>query len=250
MARIDRGSLKSSAIGHHFLPRRDPQVMKMRSGGGCISVFGLPFLLAGLFIIQIPLGLVPVENSGSLPSFFFFLFGGVFVAVGAFLVFGRSGLILDRRRKLLIQWKDLLVAMKKEEQFLEDVKRVVIHQDSGDSDSGPSYPVKLEGNNLKAVNIFSPSDYQEARHVAEELARFLSRPVEDFSTGVKVVREPDKLDESLQERIQRTKEDTPFLPAAPFQMKTKITETAGGLTLEIPPGGITVSHWAQMGIGL
>jgi len=42
MARIDRGSLKSSVIGHHFLPRRDPEVIEMRSGGGCISVFGLP----------------------------------------------------------------------------------------------------------------------------------------------------------------------------------------------------------------
>jgi hypothetical protein len=224
--------------------------MEMRSGGGCISVFGLPFLLAGLFIIQIPLGLVPVENSDSLPWFFFFVFGGVFVAVGIFLVFGRSGIILDRRRKLLIRWKGLLVAMKKEEQFLEDVKRVVIHQDSGDSDAGPSYPVKLEGNNLKGVDIFSPPDYREARRVAEELARFLSRPVEDFSSGVKVMREPDKLDESLRERIQRTKEDTSLLPAVPFQMKTKITETAEGLTLEIPRGGITVSHWVQMGIGL
>jgi hypothetical protein len=222
----------------------------MRSGGGCITVFGLPFLLAGLFIMQLPFGLVPGGNSGSLPWFFFLPFGGVFAAVGVFLVFGRSGLILDRRRKLLIQWKGLLVAMKREEQFLSGEERVVIQRDSGDSDSGLTYPVKLEGNQLKTVDIFSPANYQEARRVAEEIARFLSRPLEDFSTGVKVLREPDKLDESLRERIARTKEDTSFLPAVPFQMKTKVTETAEGVILEIPGGGITVSLWLQMGMAL
>jgi hypothetical protein len=140
--------------------------------------------------------------------------------------------------------------MKREEQPLDRVGRVVILQDSGDSDSGPSYPVRLEGDRLKTVNIFSPSDYQEARRVAEELARFLSRPVEDFSSGVKVVREPDRLDESLRERILRTKEDTSHLPPAPFPMRTKITEMAEGLILDIPGQGITGSHWVQTGIVL
>ena len=250
MAKIDLGGLKTSVIGHHFMPRRDPDVLEMRSGGGCISVFGLPFLLAGLFLLQIPWGLVPVENSDSLPWYFFILFGGVFTAVGAFLVFGRSGLILDRRIKTVLRWKGLLIPMKREEQPLDRVGRVVILQDSGDSDSGPSYPVRLEGDRLKTVNIFSPSDYQEARRVAEALARFLSRPVEDFSSGVKVVREPDRLDESLRERILRTKEDTSHLPPAPFPMRMKITETAEGLILDIPGQGITGSHWVQTGIVL
>jgi len=250
MAKIDLGGLKTSVIGHHFLPRRDPDVLEMRNGGGCISVFGAPFLLAGLFMLQIPLGLVPVENSDSLPWYLFILFGGVFTAVGGSLVFGRSGLILDRRRKLIVQWRGLMVPMERKEQVLDEVKRIVIQQDSGDSDSGPSYPVKLEGDRLKAVNIVSPPDYQEARRVAEELARFLSRPVEDSSSGVKVVREPDRLDESLGERILRTREDTFHLPPAPFPMRTKITETAEGLMLEIPGRGITGSHWLQTGIVL
>ena len=248
MARIDRGSLKSSVIGYHFLPRRDPEVIEMRSGGGCISVFGLPFLLAGLFIMQIPLGLVPVGNSDSLPWFFFPLFGGVFVAVGVFLVFGRSGLILDRRQKRIIQWRGLLVPMERKEQLLDEVKKIVVEHDSGDSDSGVSYPVKLEGDRLNTVRIFAPSDYQEARLAAEELARFLSRPVEDFSAGLRIVRDPDKLDESLRERIRRTKEDTGYQPVPPLPMKTQVQETTEGLILEIPGPGITIVHWIQMGM--
>jgi hypothetical protein len=197
------------------------------------------------------LGLVPVQSSDSWPWYYLFLlglFGAAFTAVGVSLVFGRSGLILDRRKKLIIQWQGLMVPMKRKEQLLDEVKRIVVEHDSGDSDSGVTYPVKLEGDCLKTVYIFAPSDYQEARRAAEELARFLSRPVEDSSTGVKIVREPDKLDESLREKIRRTKEDTFHLPAPPFPMKTRVQETTEGLILEIPGPGITISHWLYLGV--
>ena len=77
-------------------------------------LFGLPFLLAGLFVMQIPLGLIPMEGSpGPLPSVFVVLFGSVFAAVGAGLVFGRSGIIMDRGRGRVVQWWGLLVPMKR-----------------------------------------------------------------------------------------------------------------------------------------
>jgi len=43
--------------------------LEICSGGGCISLFGLPFLLAGLFIMQIPLGLIPSRTAPRGPSF-------------------------------------------------------------------------------------------------------------------------------------------------------------------------------------
>ena len=51
------------------LTYRDSGTLEIRSGGGCLSVFGLPFLLAGLFVMQIPLGLIPVEGSPRGPCF-------------------------------------------------------------------------------------------------------------------------------------------------------------------------------------
>lgn len=250
MGKIKGDELKFSAAGYRFLPMRDPEVLETRTGGGCLSVFGLPFLLAGLFVMQIPLGLIPVENAEALPWFFFIPFGGIFAAVGSCLVFGRSGLILDKRRGLVIQWQGLIVPMKRKEQILDNMKRVSIHKDTGDRDSATSYPVKLEGDTVKALTLFSPTDYQEARQAAEELARFLSRPVVDFSSGAKVVRAPDRLDESFQERVHRTKEDTSHLPDPPHNMKTRIQETASGVVLEIPGQGVTLSHWVQFGLVL
>src|SRR5512137_2953520 len=98
------------------LTYRDSGTLEIRSGGGCLLIFGLPFLLAGLFVMQIPLGIIPMECSpGLLPSVFVVLFGSVFAVVGAGLVFGRSGIILDRGRGRITQWYGLLVPMKRTE---------------------------------------------------------------------------------------------------------------------------------------
>lgn len=78
---------------------KDQARLEIRSGGGCLSIFGLPFLLAGIFVMQIPLGIIPMEGSpGTLPAIFVVLFRLVFAAVGAGLIFRRSGIILDRGR--------------------------------------------------------------------------------------------------------------------------------------------------------
>ena len=104
---------------------RDAGTLEIRSGGGCLSVFGLPFLLAGLFVMQIPLGIIPVEaHRGPLPSVFVVLFGSVFAAVGAALVFGRSGIVLDRGPRPDHQWWGLLVPMKRTECMLDAIRQV------------------------------------------------------------------------------------------------------------------------------
>ena len=89
--------LNQSPIGAKKSPfiYKDQATLEIRSGGGCISIFGLPFLLAGLFVMQIPLGIIPMKGPpGELPSIFVVLFGSMFAAVGACLVFGRSGIIM------------------------------------------------------------------------------------------------------------------------------------------------------------
>ena len=32
----------------------DPDILEFRGGGGCLALFGTPFLLAGLFVMSIP----------------------------------------------------------------------------------------------------------------------------------------------------------------------------------------------------
>jgi len=231
---VDWSGPRPKGFGSRFVPTHDPDLVETRSGGGCLSIFGLPFLLAGLFVLQTPLRIIPVENFEAIPWFVYIVLGGTFTAVGAVLVFGRTGMILDRRNGLIIRWHGLLVPMKRTEHSLGDVRRVTLTKDSGDSDSPDTYPVRLEGDLVKPVAVCSPTDYHEARRAAKETAAFLSLPLEDSSSGVKVLREPDKLYESFRDRARRLKEDTSRLPDPPFEMKTIIRETGDGLILEIP----------------
>ncbi len=232
-----------------ILPQRDPDVLETKTGGGCLSLFGLPFFVMGLFIMQIPFRLIPVQNSDNMPWFFFVLFGLVFAAVGGGLVFGRSGLILDRRVGMAVKWWGLLVPMKRKEIALDTLTSVSIHKEVGDSDSPTTYPVALAGlAGPKPVQVTNPTDYGEARRHAEQLAKFLGLPVTDTSTGKKVVREAAELDESIRERARRTGEKTAGLPEPPFDMRTWVQETGDGVVLEIPGPRLGAKHYVSIGV--
>ena len=228
-----------------FSIRRSHDVMETRSGGGCLSLFGMPFLLAGLFVLQIPLGIIPVGHEGGRPWLpLFVIFGGVFTAVGAGLVFGRSGIVLDRSRGKIVQWWGLLVPMKRRETLLEAVRHVEMNFSEGDSDSADTWPVRLSCEGAaKPIDVASPADFAEARQTAEELARFLHKPLVDSSTGEKVTRGPEDLDESWRDRVRRTKASAAPMPPQPPGMRTRVERTGEGVVLHIPGPAITARHY-------
>ena len=230
--------LNQSPIGAKKSPfiYKDQATLEINRGGGCLSIFGLPFLLAGLFVMQLPLGIIPVKGSpGTLPSIFVILFGAVFAAVGAAFVFGRSGIILDRSRGHLIQWYGLLVPMKRKEYLLDSIRQVEMNFSSGDSDSPATWPVKLSGENITTpISVLQPTSFTEARQMAEELARFLRKPLVDSSTGETITRDPEHLDESYRDRLRRTGEAVSVLPPEPPSMRSKVERTSDGFIIHIP----------------
>jgi hypothetical protein len=69
-----------------YTDQGDPDLLVFQSGGGLLALFGLPFLLTGLFVIALTLGLVNIQ--GEVPPLYFGLpFGGIFAAVGTAVVF-------------------------------------------------------------------------------------------------------------------------------------------------------------------
>ena len=55
----------------------DPDILKFRTGGGCLMIFGLPFLLTGLLVLSTLLEVLPLE--GTLPPWYIAVpFGAVF----------------------------------------------------------------------------------------------------------------------------------------------------------------------------
>ena len=224
---------------------KDQATLEIRSGGGCISIFGLPFLLAGLFVMQLPLGIFPVQkSSGTLPSIFVILFGAVFASVGAALVFGRMGIIIDRGMGRIIQWYGLLVPMKRTEYLLDSVGQVEMTFSSGDSDSPATWPVKLSGDSIaKPISVLQPASFTEARQLAEELARFLRKPLVDSSTGEIITRDYEHLDESYRDRMRRTGEALSALPPEPSTKRSRVEQTGEGLIIHIPENTKSGLHY-------
>ena len=95
----------------------DPDVLKFQTGGGCLMLFGLPFLLTGLFVLSIPLNVLPLEGTPP-PWYVAVPFGAVFFLVGFGLMFGRKVVTLDRRQKRLTTEQRAIVTLKRKEVFL------------------------------------------------------------------------------------------------------------------------------------
>jgi hypothetical protein len=43
-------------------------ILELKTGGGCLGIFGLPFLLAGIFLLIAAWGLFPLANALEIPG--------------------------------------------------------------------------------------------------------------------------------------------------------------------------------------
>jgi hypothetical protein len=179
------------------------------------------------------------------------IFGSIFTAIGAAMIFGRSGMIIDRRKGTIVQWSGLLVPMKKTTYPLGYHDRITIRKDLRRSQKRTyyAYPIVLKGSHDDEEGIVfdEPTDYSEARRTAEEITAFLKLPLVDTTSGNEVVREPDKLDESIRERARRTNEIVEAF-APPPVMRASVREESGTLIIEIPPQKLTREHYKVMAI--
>jgi len=219
-----------------------PDVLEKKSGGGCLRLFGLPFFLAGLFVLQIPLGLIPLENQDEIKGWmtvFIPLFSLPFIAVGGGLLFGGKTLTMDKTRNSLTQaWKLLSFPVRAKEFPLDGFSAIAVRKDVGDSDSPTTYPVSLANKDrVPILTLVNPVKYEDSRRVSEQVAKFLNLPVEDSVSGETVVREPERLDESIAGRARRTGEKV-GLPPAPPVMRSKVEQLGRQLVIDIPGRGM------------
>jgi hypothetical protein len=242
------GALDAEVKPMAYVDQGDPDLLVFRSGGGLLAVFGLPFLLAGLFVIAFTLELVSIQ--GEVPPLYIGLpFGGVFAAVGAGIVFGRSGTTLDRRRQSLVKWWGMLGLTRRSEYFLPDFSEVALRKEvrSGNKSSYTVYPVCLRNEaRQESVTLEEPRDYGKARDLAERVAKLVEKPLADSSSGATVVRQPDGLDRSLREeaRLSGEKVEVPDLPP---EMRSNVFVDGSRVSIEIPATGIRGAHKLMLG---
>ncbi len=223
-------------------PTSDPDVIKSNSNPGCMALFGLPFFLAGCAVI---VGVFLAGESGEgegLPWFVGIPFGGIFATVGALFLFGRWGIIVNRRAKTIVKWWGLLIPMYSKSDSLEGVNHVSITSETRRSSSKHGsrtytvYPVRLQGGGKK-IDIEEPRETNEARARGEALAKFLQVELHDRSSGELVQRAADELDLSLRDLAKRRGE-VAELPQQPTTMDSAVTVENETATIDIPAPGL------------
>lgn len=162
---------------------RNPDILEMKRGGIYLSVFGLPFLLSGIFVLQIPFDIVPVHlEERSIVLALMLPLGFVFTIAGAALIFGRSGVTINRRDRTVVKWWGLLVPMKRTEYRLDVFEYVLLDIHAGDRNAGDTCIIHLVGSGHTApFYIPSPADYEGARKTSEQLSRFLDIPLNNVA---------------------------------------------------------------------
>jgi hypothetical protein len=205
-----------------------------KQGGGCLSVFGLPFLGAGIFLLLIFAGVIPLQNANVIGGWerVGMLFMGIaFTVAGSSLVFGRKLLAIDLPRGIISETWCFFAPVKSNTARLRDFHLVTLRFSEGNSDSPDRYPLALEDKNGKnCFKIFSPAEYGAACNLAHALADYLSFPFEEHVSATTTVYDPHKTEET----IQTPPEAPQAAPARPATMRSTVKTMKDGLEIFIP----------------
>lgn len=214
--------------------------IEIREGGGCLALFGMPFLAAGIFLVLAGSGILPLGNDPSLGWWgrpLLFLMGLPFTGVGAWLVFGRTWTVIDTTQGTLSRRRGVLLWKKREELPLTDFRAVELGFSPGDSDSPDTFPVLLKGaGSSPDFKMSNGASYGPAHQLATQIAALLKVPLEDASSDHKTVLTADQLGRSLPERLQEQEAELEYA-TRPVQMRSRVDFINGGVRIRIPREG-------------
>jgi hypothetical protein len=216
--------------------RPAPGRIEVREGGGCLAIFGLPFLVVGLLAALIGFGGLPLQHyriTAGTSSAALMVIGATFTLVGGALVFGRSWIMLSSADRTIVKRVGLLVPMTTKAYRVDDYSAVLLEFVHGDSDTSDSYPVSLKARAGRNLRLFSSTQYAEARERATAVADLFNFQIEDSSTGRAVRRSAAEADLSFQNR-RRLEHARDEAVARPASMRSTVAEQNGGVSISIP----------------
>ncbi len=219
------------------LPQPQGDLLEHKIGGGCASLFGLPFFLAGIGVIVLTFVPREIRGGDEIPIFFGIPFGGIFAFVGSMFLFGRAGVVIDKSSGSVTKWWGLLVPMKSTTYKISQFEKVALSKEirRSKNSSYTVYPVKLVGS-ADEVDISAERDFNKGRSDAEKLAKFLNLPIHDSSEGSERIRETEELDQTVKERFESGAISNE-VPETPANLKSKIEYDGATLRVDSPPIG-------------
>jgi hypothetical protein len=210
-----------------------PERLQFREGGGCLSLFATPFLLAGVFMLLSVAGVIPINGGGQFARPVLGLMGLAFTGVGGALVFGRAWAILDRSERAAIKSWGLLVPFREQPRHLDEFTLVTIGYEPGDSDSSEKFPVTLKARSGADFVVCSPTGYEESRACAAEAAKHLGFALEDASGDHTVTLDLADVNAPLQQRAAR--EAPPAsMTSRPAALRSDVHLETAGVRIVIP----------------
>ncbi|MBD3402584.1 hypothetical protein GF420_06790 [candidate division GN15 bacterium] len=213
-----------------------PSRLEIRDGGGVVSLFGLPFLAAGIFLILAGLKVIPFENADEVPGWLYtaLVFGGmIFASVGGGIAFGRTWIVIEKAQGMIERRKGLLIPMRRDSINLREYQTVALTLETGDSDSPDQYPVVLASSTAGALKIVNGRDFATAYHQAVYLADFLQLPMEDRSTDHTRRLMPSEFRATMRDRLRR-EEVTPGHTDKPADVRSTVELTGSELQVTVP----------------
>jgi hypothetical protein len=228
----------------------DPEVYDYRMPVGCMMLFGLPFLLGGLFAIV--LSLSPDAGRRDVPDWYILLPGGLLLfGVGVLLVFTRRGTEIDHRNGRVTKWWGLLWPMARTVHPLADFDQVAMSQrvERGRRRSYTVYPVTLVGPKVRAVEVDTKLTFSGADELAKDIARCTGFQFVDRSQGSPIVRLAAEVDASLRERQQGSGARV-NVPDPPADARSRVAVFGETIRFDIPAPGFHRRDLWGMGFGL
>jgi hypothetical protein len=213
-----------------------PDQLHTKQGGGCLSIFGLPFFAGGIFMILIIAGVIRLENHNDVSDWGWIimtLMGIIFTVVGVTLTLGRTWITLDVTRQVVQKYWGLLVPMRGEEISLIEFTAVEIHLRSGDSKTSDQFPVTLKMRAGKDFSLFSSAEYGKSFDQGAMIAKFIRLPLEDHSTDHSTTITPDKIGEKPKELFDSTVRLSDEIPK-PISLQSQIEDIPDGKRITVP----------------
>lgn len=187
------------------MPLKNPDIYELKQGGGCLSFIGLFFMLPGLGIITASVFPEAMVSNDDLSPVVAIPIGALFAIIGAAIVIGRKGMIINRAQGTLTKWWGFPKPLVKTQFQIADFTSILATREirRTKNSSYKVYPIHLERTRGKAIKIQEKRDAAQSRTDAETMAKFLSLPIQDKTSGTLQVRSVDSLDENLKEQYAK-----------------------------------------------
>lgn len=210
-----------------------PDRLQIREGGGGISLFGLPFFGAGVLMILVVFGVVPISNADTVAWYGWPLLGLMaiaFTAVGGVMVFGRSWTTIDIAQRVIVKQQGLLVPLREQTAPFDRYAAVAVGFVPGDSDTADRFPVTLKATSGAEQPLCNFGTYGESRACAAAVAQHLRVDLEDATSDHPIRLPLDSLSAAPLTRREKLRPSK----TRPAETRSDVIREADGLRIIIP----------------